>query len=152
MQYNTQELISMIVGNNLPAIHAQLVSEGRVSAASNPSASALDFVVRDQMAKLDADAFLAWLERLFDVPLDLYGMHYTELSNIKTRTGLSPAQYLVSQMREMMKGQEPEANAIVAGTMIGRPPRFAWVFLALAFIGAICVLSFLVKIVQKANS
>jgi hypothetical protein len=152
MQYSTQDLISMIVSNNLPAIHAQLVAEGRVSAASSPSANALDFVVREQMNRLDADAFLAWMEQVFDVPLDLYGMHYNELANIKTRTGLSPARYLVSQMRQMMTGQEPEQNAIVAGTMIGRPPRYAWVFLCLALIGAICLLSWLVKLVQRANS
>lgn len=148
MQYDYEQLIGMIASNNLTAIYANLVQQGRVTAMSAPSVDALGYAITEQLEKLPTEQFFAWLENLLDVPLDQSGLHYPELTNLRHSTGRSPAKVLVDQMREQLPAAEPTGVA----AMFGSPTRmtwFSWLLLLLAIVGAVCVLRFAARIVAK---
>lgn len=147
VHYTYDQLIGMIATNNLAGIHARLVQEGRVSAMSVPSVDALKYSIQEQDSKLPTEQFLKWLENVLDVPLDQSALYYPELSGLRQSSGLSPATILVNQLRTEIPPQD-EQTALSIFNDSGMT-WVSWVLLILAIIGAVCVVRFSVRVIQK---
>ena len=150
-QYSTDELVHLITTNNLTGVYARLVAEGRVSAAMLPNVDAISYAIQEQSGRLSPEAFLAWLEQLLDVPVDLTGLYAAELTAIRQTTGKTPARLLTDQIRQTMPQNTPTSflGTGMLGDHKGRP-YVAWILIGLAVIGLLCVLRYLGRILEKA--
>jgi len=149
MQYTSEQLITMLTSNNLAGIHARLVADGLVGSYSQPSVDSLFYAIDEKWAKVSSsEEFFAWMERLFDIPIEQMGMYYGELQNIPAQTGKSPAKMLVDQLRMETPATElkkPSAFRAAVPTWI---PIVFWI---LAFIGFVTIFRFGAKVIAKVT-
>lgn len=145
-QYSTDELVHLITTNNLAGVHARLVSEGRVSGSRVPNVEAIAYAIEEQSKRLAPEAFIVWLEQLLDVPVDQNGLYASELTAIGQSTGKTPARLMTDQIRQTM----PQTDS-ASGFYTAKWPWFTWVFIALAFIGLLCVLRYAGRILEKVT-
>lgn len=146
VQYSTDELVHLITTNNLAGVHARLVSEGRVSASMLPNVDAISYAIDEQSKRLSPEAFVNWLEKLLDVPVDQTNVYASELNAISQSTGKTPARLLTDQIRQTMP---PVGTA--SGFNPTKWPWFTWVFVGLAIIGLICVMRYVGRILEKVT-
>ena len=137
----------MITTNNLAGVFARLVSEGRVSAAMPPNVDAISYAIQEQSRRLSPEAFIAWLERLMDVPVDQANVYASELTAIRQSTGNSPARMLTGQIRATIPQSDPAFGVFYPAKW----PWFTWVFVGLAFIGLLCILRYAGRILEKVT-
>lgn len=149
MQYTSEQLITMLTSNNLAGIHARLVADGLVSSYSQPSVDALSFAINEKWEKSSSsEEFFAWMERLFDMPIDQMGMYSGELQNIPAQTGKTPAKMLVEQLRRETPETELKRPNVLRQAV---PNWIPIVFWTLALIGFVAVLRFAAKVVAKVT-
>ena len=149
MQYTSEQLITMLTSNNLPGIHARLVTDGLVSGYAQPSVDSLSYAISEKWEKTSSsDEFFAWMERLFDTPIDQMGMYYGELQAIPAQTGKTPAKMLVDQLRLETPQTELKRPNILQQPGGNWLPTLFWI---LAIIGLLAVLRFAAKLVAKVT-
>ena len=147
LQYSTDELVHLITTNNLAGVFARLVAEGRISGAMPPNVDAISYAIQEQSGRLSPEAFLAWLERLMDVPVDQTNVYASELTAIRQSTGNSPARLLAGQIRATIPQNDPAYSVFYPAKW----PWFTWVFVGLAIVGLLCVLRFAGRILEKVT-
>jgi hypothetical protein len=162
IEYSTDELVHYITTNNLPGVYARLVTEGRVNAALPPHVDAVSYAIQEQSGRMSPGEFLRWLEQLMDVPVDPSKPYAAELTHIRQTTGRTPARMLVDQIRQTMPenpagGGRGNACRCPSGRCHGggrgdgkRRPYLAWIVLALAVVGLVCVLRYLGRLLGRA--
>lgn len=141
------ELTQKIVANNPGGIYANLVKEGRMLPGLNPSLDEVVSAVQHELAYGPDQDRAAFLLRILDVPVQIGGLHATELMNLQNTTGKSPVMVLAGQF-------EVESNSISGSlTAVSRQvrsvPMLQWAMLILMLIGLFVVLRFIGRLVGR---